>query len=161
MESAMQAAMSMQHERIAAAQLVDMNDDTPSSFSSHPIPSPPPPQLLSRPAIDSHRERAVRSNRDRSLRWRRDLGLEGIERIEASGYIWVVFDNDDGPMRCGKTAKEAMQGVTGTAFLGHVIDDQDIDDSTPGTVVFDILRILGGGHGHQTGLVAGDESLKE
>ena len=135
----MQAAVSMQHDRIAAAQFADMNQDTSSSFSSHSLPSPQPPQLLSRPAIDSHRERAVRSNRDRFLRWRRDLGPEEVERIEASGYVWVVFDNEDGPMRCGRTAKEATQGVTGTSFLGHVIDDRDIDEQMPGTAVFGIL----------------------
>ena len=81
----------------------------------------------------------MRSNRDRFLRWRRDLEAEEVNKIADSGYIWVVFDNEDGPIRCGKTAEEAMQGVTSTAYIGHVIDYQNLDGSKLDTAVFGIL----------------------
>ena len=128
MDLAMQAAMSLQHERIAAAQFVDTARDESPSFPSQPPPlSLPSRRLLSRPAVDARQDRAVRANRDRYLRWRRDLPLEDVARMEAMGCCWVVFDNEDEPMRCGRTMQEAMQGVSGTAYLGHIIRDQPVE----------------------------------
>ena len=133
--------MSLQHERIAAAQFVDMADSESNLFSSQP-PSPLP-QLFSQQAIDAHYEKVVRSNRDRFLRWRRDLQREDVERMEASGHFWVVFDSQVEPVRCGRTTQEAMQGVTDTAFLGHIINDRFIGAPEPATAALGSPRACG------------------
>ena len=123
---------------------------TPLVSASQPSPSlsaSSEPFLFNLQSVKEHCDIASSSNQERFIRWRKRLTFDELNAIASSEKQWVVFYNSDEPIRWGRTMDDAMQGVTGMAFVANVVDDEFLDTPQPAASV-----LTAGRAGHHNGV---------